>query len=249
MDEFVRPQWPVPPTIGSISTTRLPGVGMAPFDSFNLGLHVNDDPKTVAANRLVLKAECALPGSPQWLNQVHGTETIRVQRVSEKTPTADAAWTNTPGCVLSVMTADCLPVLFSSRSGDCVAVAHGGWRGLVDGVLESTVSAMPVSDPNEILAWFGPAIGPECFEVGAEVRLAFIRKSAVFEQCFVPSAVDSGKYLADIFQIGRLCLREVGVEAVFGGGICTFQDEVRFFSHRRDQGKTGRMASLIWINS
>ena len=249
MSEFIKPDWPVPLNVNTVSTTRKPGVGCAPFDSFNLGLHVNDDPDVVTQNRAILKSECALPNLPQWLNQVHGTEIVHISRSSVSVPTADAAWTDSPGCVLSVMTADCLPVLFASRAGDCVAVAHGGWRGLVNGVLERTVEAMPVDNPAELLAWFGPAIGPECFEVGAEVRQAFVEKSSVFDECFLPTASDPDKYMADIFQIGRKCLQSVGVDAVFGGGVCTFQDKDRFFSHRRDGGKTGRMASLIWINS
>jgi YfiH family protein len=245
--KYVIPQWPVPEQIKSVSTTRQPGCSTEPFNSFNLGTHVGDDPAVVEKNRAVLQSDCSLPAAPQWLNQVHGCVVHRVDHVTESVPVADAAWTNTPNCVLSIMTADCLPVLLASRSGDCVAALHGGWRGLAEGVVKATVDALPVHDPADLIAWLGPAIGPQHFEVGAEVRSAFVNKGKAFSRCFVKTAgVD--KYLADIFEIGRLCLHGAGVLSVHGGGVCTFKEKNRFFSHRRDAGKTGRMASLIWIN-
>ena len=244
---YVTPQWPVPAQIKSVSTTRQPGFGTEPFNHFNLGTHVGDDPAVVEKNRAVLRSDCGLPSAPQWLNQVHGCEVHRVDHVTESLPTADATWTNQPKCVLAIMTADCLPVLLASRSGDYIAALHGGWRGLAEGVVEATVDALPVPDPSHLIAWLGPAIGPQHFEVGLEVRSAFLKKSENFRRCFVQAGAPD-KYLANIFDIGRLCLRDAGVRAVHGGGTCTFKEKNRFFSHRRDAGKTGRMASLIWIS-
>ncbi len=245
-DNYVVPQWPAPSNVHSVSTTRLPGVGEIPFDRFNLGTHVGDNQKVVTENRAVLRSECGLPGPPQWLNQVHGIDVQYVAQVTDSVPTADAAWTDQPNCVLSVMTADCLPVLLSSRTGSCVAALHGGWRGLVGGIVEATVDAMPIDNPDDLIAWLGPAIGPQHFEVGAEVRSAFTDKSEKFNHCFAATEKPD-KYLADIFEIGRQCLLASGVKSVFGGGVCTFQEKTHFFSHRRDAGITGRMASLIWI--
>lgn len=244
MNKYLYPEWQLPGCIRAASTTRLHGAGVAPFDSFNLGMHVGDDAEVVQSNRDLLVHELELPDQPQWLNQVHGCDICYVTHASAAAPTADAAWTDQPGCVLAVMTADCLPLLLASRSGDCVAVIHGGWRSLLADVVQQTVAAMRV-EPAELSAWLGPAIGPEAFEVGAEVKDAFTKKNQQFNHCFREGS--HGKYTADIFSIGRQCLAVAGVTSATGGDHCTFQDQTHFFSHRRDAGKTGRMASLVWI--
>lgn len=246
-DKYIVPNWSAMSRIKSVSTTRLGGHGVKPYDSFNLGEHVNDNAVVVKANRDQLTEELALPATPNWLNQVHGVDVVYCDRATDTVTTADAAWTDQPGCVLSVMTADCLPVLLASRSGGVVAVAHGGWRGLASGILESTVAALPV-EPQLLQAWLGPAIGPNHFEVGSEVREAFLNQNPGFQHCFTESSLTADKYFANIFRLGEFCLRAAGVSQIFGGGICTFEGKKRFFSHRRDQGTTGRMASLIWIS-
>lgn len=245
MKKYIYPNWSAPGCVKSVSTTRLGGLGDVPYDSFNLGTHVNDDPMVVQRNRELLCKELALPGTPHWLNQEHGAEVVYIKESGNETLTADAAWTDVPGCVLSVMTADCLPLLLTSKKGNCVAVVHGGWRGLVSGVVQNTVTALPTK-PDLLSAWLGPAIGPTVFEVGEEVREAFINECNDFDKCF-RSAETDGKFIADIYAIGKLCLMKVGVQSTFGGNYCTFQDKTRFFSHRRDEGNTGRMATLIWM--
>lgn len=248
MDKFLTPQWPAATRVRSVSTTRSGGVSLSPYDSLNLGSHVDDDPDAVSRNRDILCSELSLPAVPAWMDQVHGVDVLYVDHNTTTVQTADAAWTDQPGCVLCVMTADCLPVLLASRSGLVVAVAHGGWRGLANGILQKTVDALPV-EAGELVAWLGPAIGPSQFEVGSEVREAFVSRDPLFDDCFEPSPSGSEKFLADIFKLGEHSLHSAGVMQVFGSGICTYQDSRRFFSHRRDQGKTGRMASLIWIDN
>ncbi|MHB1186723.1 peptidoglycan editing factor PgeF [Thiobacillus sp.] len=223
-------------------TTRGGGVSQTPWTSLNLGDHVGDEPAHVAANRARLRQH--LPAEPGWLRQVHSARVIELGR--EPNPEADAAFTREPGQVCAVLTADCLPVLFCDRAGSVVAAAHAGWRGLADGVLEATVAAMQVP-PGEILAWMGAAIGPQAFEVGDEVRQAFVAQHAEADIAFMPHPVSvPGKWLADIYQLARIRLRQAGVKAVYGGGRCTFNEAATFYSYRRE-GITGRMASLIWL--
>jgi YfiH family protein len=221
-------------------TTRQGGVSQAPWDSFNLGTHVGDAPADVAANRAALVAE--LGCSPAWLEQTHSV--LAVPADADRIVNADASWTTTPGIACTVMTADCLPVLFCDRVGSVVAAAHAGWRGLAGGVLENTIAAMGAA-PDDLLAWMGPAIGPDAFEVGGEVREAFINHDPAAAKAFRPSARD-GHYLADIYYLARLRLEAAGVGQVYGGGFCTVSDKERFYSYRRD-GQTGRFASLIWL--
>ena len=220
-------------------TTRAGGVSLAPFDSLNLGDHVDDDPVAVAENRRRLTDRFAI--RPAWLQQVHGVAVVEADPA--QVATADASWTATPGIACTAMTADCLPVLFCNRAGTRVAAAHAGWRGLANGVLEATLDSLQVP-PDEILAWLGPAIGPQAFEVGPEVRDAFIAQLPQAAQAFVPSH-NAGKFLADIYALARLRLAARGVTAVYGGGLCTVTDP-RFFSYRRNP-RTGRFACLIWI--
>ncbi len=236
---MIQPDWPVPPNVRSLMTTRQGGVSGAPWASFNLGDHVGDDPAHVAANRARLREQ--LPAEPGWLKQVHSARVVELGR--DVNPEADASFTREAGQVCAVLTADCLPVLFCDRAGSVVAAAHAGWRGLARGVLEATVAAM-AAEPRQILAWMGAAIGPQAFEVGDEVREAFIGCHAEAAAAFVPQA--PGKWLADIYQLARIRLACAGVRAVYGGGRCTYSEAESFYSYRRD-GVTGRMASLIWL--
>lgn len=237
---MIEPDWPVPPGVAAFSTERDGGTSTGPYASLNLGAHVGDDPACVAANRAALTATLDLPSEPAWLDQVHGA---RVIDVDEEPPgAADGAVTSTPGQVLAVLTADCLPVLLASIDGARVGVAHAGWRGLAAGVLPAAVARMGLA-PRRLLAWLGPAIGPASYEVGAEVYDAFVAGNRAAERCFAPGR--PGHWYADLYGLARLALAAAGVEAVFGGGFCTFADSAHFFSHRR-AAPCGRMATLIW---
>ncbi len=222
-------------------TTRLGGASLAPFDTFNLDEHVGDDPARVAENRTQLRE--ILPAEPCWLKQVHG-RAVACADGSPSCPQADAAFSRQAGAVCVVMTADCLPVLFCDEAGSVVAAAHAGWRGLAAGVLEATVAAMR-APADRIVAWMGVAIGPQAFEVGMDVRDTFISNLPNTVDAFKPGK-STGKWWADIYFLARLRLASIGVNRVYGGGHCTFTDQERFFSFRRD-GTTGRMASLIWL--
>ena len=248
MDEdWIVPQWPAPARVRSLITTRRGGVSIAPYASFNLGAHVGDDPLAVAENRRQLSRQ--LPSAPCWLNQVHGTAVVDAGAARLQLPTADAAIARTVATVCAVMSADCLPVLLCDEAGSVVAAAHAGWRGLHAGILENTVAAMRVPG-SRLLAYLGPAIGPRAFEVGEEVRAAFVEAHAEAAAAFtsVTRNVDgSGGWLADLYLLARQRLARLGVKAVYGGGHCTVSQASRFFSFRRDN-VTGRMASLIWLS-
>lgn len=235
----IHPDWPAPENVRALMTTRTGGVSNAPWASLNLGDHVNDDPAHVAANRARLRAH--LPEEPGWLRQVHSARVVEAG--TDPDPQADACFSRTPGRVCAVLTADCLPVLFCDRAGSVVAAAHAGWRGLAGGVLEATMAAMAVP-PGDILAWMGAAIGPQAFEVGDDVRDAFMAQHPDTAATFVPQGAP-GKWLADIYALARIRLAHAGVHVVTGGGRCTFSEADTFFSYRRD-GVTGRMASAIW---
>ena len=241
---WIEPDWPAPASVRALSTTRDGGVSEGVFRGLNLGAHVGDEGARVEANRTLLQQTANIPGRLNWLNQVHGIAVHPVSNDALGAPEADAACAHEAGLACIVMTADCLPVLFCDRAGTVVAAAHAGWRGLQAGVLEASIAAMGC-EPAEILAWLGPAIGPQAFEVGGEVRDAFMAEQAEATAAFVPSA-NEGKWLADIYQLARLRLAHAGVSAVYGGEHCTFSDGERFYSYRRD-GQTGRMASLIWL--
>ncbi|MFV8817843.1 peptidoglycan editing factor PgeF [Haliea sp. E17] len=243
MFELLEPDWSVP-GVTAFTTTRAGGHSTAPWDSFNLGDHVGDDPAAVAANREALASLLPRGSRVQWLRQVHGTRVVKAG-VETGIPDADASWSNQPGAVCSVMTADCLPVLFASRDGRVVAAAHAGWRGLLDGVLEATVAAMPV-DSVQIIAWMGPSIGPEAFELGPEVYRAFI--DAGDAPSAFRAAGREGHYLGDMYALARGRLQRLGVTDITGGGLCTFNDPARFYSYRRDGEQSGRMATVICIN-
>ena len=239
MSDWLIPDWPAPAGVKACVTTRAGGVSLAPFDSLNLGDHVEDSPEAVLENRRRLNAAFAI--QPAWLRQVHGVVVVEADpgRIAE----ADGSWTGTPGIACTAMTADCLPALFCNKSGTRVAAAHAGWRGLAAGVLEAAADSLDAA-PADVLVWLGPAIGPKVFEVGPEVREAFMQQHPQTAQAFVPSH-NPGKFLADIYQLARLRLAARGITAVYGGGLCTVTDP-RFFSYRRSP-RTGRFASLIWL--
>ena len=239
-ESWIVPDWEAPPSVKSLITTRHGGVSLSPFDSLNLGDHVNDDPHAVAQNRLILRQ--LLPAEPLWLKQVHGIRVANADRPSENAE-ADASVAHEKNSVCVVMTADCLPVLLCNDAGTVVGAAHAGWRGLVSGVIERSVAAMTVP-PDSIMAYLGPAIGPAAFEVGDEVRFAFMAHDPAAQQAFLPHG--PGKWLADIYLLARQRLNALGVMRIYGGDFCTYSDKNRFFSYRRD-GATGRMAALIWM--
>lgn len=237
--DWLRPDWPAPASVRACVTTRAGGCSQPPFDSFNLGDHVGDEPAAVAANRQRL--ERLLGCKPAWMSQVHSARAVAADPLSVLQ--ADANWSDRPSIACAVLTADCLPVLFCDRAGSRVAAAHAGWRGLAAGILEATVAGLDVA-PGELLAWLGPAIGPDAFEVGPEVREAFVAQQPQAVQAFRASA-NPGRFMADIYQLARLRLATLGIHAVHGGGFCTVSDP-RFYSYRR-AARTGRFASLVWI--
>jgi len=240
---WIRADWPAPGRVRVLATLRTGGVSVAPYDSFNLAQHVGDDPARVAANRASLRERGGLPDEPLWLNQVHGCAVVIHDGPQASPPTADAAVAFEPGRVCAVMTADCLPVVLADRAGRRVGVAHAGWRGLAGGVVEATVQALGVPAA-DLVAWLGPAIGQAAFEVGPEVRAAFVQRLPAAEAAFLPGA--PGKFQADLYALARAVLAQAGVADVHGGGWCTATDRERFFSFRRD-GHTGRMATLAWL--
>ena len=241
---LIKPDWPAPEKVKALSTTRLCGVSQSPYESFNLGLHVGDDSGAVEHNRQRLQKILATPYGPQWLQQVHGSDVIEAN-VTGEVRQADASFTSEMGVPCAVMTADCLPVLVCAKDGSQVAAAHAGWRGLANGVLEAVLGRMN-SPASELLVWLGPAIGPKQFEVGVEVRDAFLSFSDECAKPFVENELKPNHWFADIYQLARIRLRAFGVEELYGGGFCTYSEPQRFFSYRRD-GQTGRMASLIWL--
>jgi YfiH family protein len=267
---WLEPEWPAPPGVRALSTFRSGGVSTARYASLNLGDHVGDSLQAVVENRRRLKAAAGLPTEPAWLAQVHGTSVADLDRevVGTVSPAnldtartgpagradrgasgpvgpADAAFTQRRGQVCAILTADCSPILLSADSGDLVAAAHAGWRGLAGGVIETTVHALPVA-PERLMAWLGPSIGPKHFEVGAEVREALVKGDLGAEAAFVPNA--RGRFMADLNALARRRLAALGVSRIYGGGQCTYADGERYFSHRRD-GVTGRQATLIWLES
>jgi polyphenol oxidase len=259
---WLTPEWPAPPAVGALSTLRVGGLSVAPYASLNLGTHVGDASETVALNRLRLRSAAQLPDEPSWLAQVHGTRVARLDArgldalggaapahaaladaASADAEPADAAVTRRRGRVCAILTADCMPLLFASDSGDVVAAAHAGWRGLAGGVIEATVQALAVA-PQTLLVWLGPAIGPRHFEVGAEVRNELLQGDPGAEAAFEANA--RGRFMADLAALARRRLNRLGIERIYGGGECTYADSDRYFSHRRD-GMTGRQATLIWL--
>jgi YfiH family protein len=240
----IQPDWPAPPRVRALTTTRDGGVSTGAWASLNLGLHVGDDPASVRANRRRLVAAANLPAEPIWLEQVHGTHVVQLHPGDcdrRSALQADAAWTSDADVVCCVMTADCLPVLLCDAAGSRVAVAHAGWRGLAAGVIAATVEAM---GGGELVAWLGPAISQPAYEVGPEVRAACIAQDPAAAEAFKANA--AGRWQADLYRLARRALQRAGVVSIHGGDFCTRSDARRFFSHRRE-APCGRMASLIWL--
>jgi hypothetical protein len=237
---WIKPDWPLPQHVHAATTLRTGGVSTGSYATLNSASHVHDDPAHVAANRRIIREILQLPTEPVWLEQVHGVRVIKADQ-AQGLETADASFTDQSHTVCAVLTADCLPVLFCGDQGEVIAAAHAGWRGLQAGVLKTTLQAMQC---NHVSVWLGPAIGPNHFEVGDEVRTAFCDDHADNAKAF--KANGSGKWLADIYQLARLQLAELGLGDIHGGDLCTVSDPQRFYSYRRDGATTGRMASLIW---
>lgn len=242
MTSLIIPDWPAPARVRAFSTTRLGGVSQPPWQSLNLGTHVGDDPQHVATNRQRLASLAQLPSAACWLNQTHSTRVVDAADSDNLLPDADASFSRSVEQVCIVMTADCLPILFCSDDGQQVAAAHAGWRGLCAGVVENTLATFH-SPPQQIHAWLGPAIGAHAFEVGAEVKAAFMQQLREASDCFRPSG---DKYLADLAGLATQRLQQVGVTSITQSARCTFSEPETFFSYRRD-GQTGRLASLIWL--
>ena len=240
--DWVEPEWPAPQGVTALTTTRPGGVSRGSFASMNLAAHVGDDAGAVTANRQALRAALELPAEPLWLSQVHGTGVVDAgDGTGDAAPQADASISRVPGKACAVLTADCLPVLLASRDGGAVAAAHAGWRGLAAGVVEAVVARLGIP-PDTLLAWLGPAISQPAFEVGDEVRAAFVADDPEAAAAFVPNA--AGRWQADLYALARRRLSVAGVGAVYGGGECTYRDADRFFSYRRE-ARCGRMASII----
>jgi polyphenol oxidase len=246
---WIVPDWPAPRGVRALSTWRSGGVSSGVYASLNLGSRVGDEASAVAENRRLLMQGAGLPAEPCWLRQVHGTDvadldTPPAAAPPDSPPEADAAITRHGGRVCAILTADCVPVLFASTDGRAVGAAHAGWRGLAAGVLRATVTALK-SEPRVLMAWIGPCIGPEAYEVGPEVRDAMLAAMPGAAQAFRAAA--GSRFMADLPQIARLQLQASGVARIFGGTECTYRDPDRYFSHRRD-GQTGRQATLIWLD-
>ncbi len=243
-ENFLRPDWPAPAHVHAVSTTRGGGISQMPYDSLNLGDHVGDDSRAVVENRARLRNFLSLPAEPCWLQQVHGNCAVNAA-LQARPCQADAAYTDRSGVVCAVLTADCLPLLLCDRAGTCVAAIHAGWRGLANGVIERALESFSAPG-SELMAWLGPAIGPQAFEVGDEVRAEFVAHDAAAANAFQPAR--AGHWYADLYALARQRLAGRAVSAVYGGDHCTYTDAARFYSYRRD-GSTGRMASLIWLDA
>lgn len=240
--QFIYPDWPAPTQIKALSTTRQGGHSLPPYDGFNLGIHVNDATDIVNKNRAELVKLARLPQPSYWLDQAHGTHVINSTTWHEDI-TADAMFSTTKHHVCTVMTADCLPILLCNRQGNTVAAIHAGWRGLAAGIVEKSIATFSCGI-DDIMAWFGPAIGPTQFEVGSDVYHAFVQHTPQHHQAFEQTSATH--YLANIYLLAKQRLNALGVHQIFGGDFCTASDPQRFFSYRRD-GVTGRMASMIWV--
>ncbi len=238
--EWIVPDWPAPPNVRALVTTRAGGASRGPYATCNLDPRVGDDPFAVERNREILRSR--LPADPLWLQQMHGAEVVAAESAPAR-PRADATVARTRHSVCAVLTADCLPVLLAGRAGDVVGIAHAGWRGLAAGVIEATVASMAVAAA-EIVAWLGPAIGPRAYEVGQDVYDAFVAADAGAATAF--AARGGGKHLADLYALARRRLAAAGVQAVYGGGRCTHAEAQHFYSYRRER-TTGRFASLVWM--
>jgi len=239
----ISPDWPAPENVHAWSTFRKGGYSDEPYDQMNLAEHVGDDIKTVKRNRQFLTQSLTLPTEPRWLEQVHGINVIKADSIAQSN-VADGSISRKPGCVCVVMTADCLPVLLCDEQGTVIAAVHAGWRGLLKGIIPAAIDKMQIKN-EQILAWLGPAIGPESFEVGTEVKDAYLSADSTNNRAFQPTT--EGRYLANLYQLAQLQLTRLGVKEIYGQTWCTFKDKENYFSYRRD-GVTGRMASMIWMS-
>lgn len=240
---FLYLNWPAPMQVKALSTIRQGGFSKPPFDSFNLGMHVGDDEQDVKNNRALLTQ--SLPHPPKWLDQTHSADIITIDEANSQTyqtSQADGFYTRLSNVPLAIMTADCLPIFLTDKQGTQIAIVHAGWRGLAQGIIKNALSLFS-GNPADIIAYLGPAIGPLAFEVGEDVVNSFAPK--LFSPCF--NKQENGKFLADIFAIASLQLKELQVEQIYSELLCTYTDPVRFFSYRRD-GQTGRLAHLIWLS-
>ncbi|MEE8429439.1 MAG: peptidoglycan editing factor PgeF [Gammaproteobacteria bacterium] len=244
-DAWIIPDWPAPPCVRALTTTRIGGISVSPFDTLNMARHVGDRAGSVAANRQWLHDSVGLSAQPRWLRQAHGNQIVDAGVVSAPVE-ADGSYTRAADTVCVVLTADCLPLLLCERFGAAVAVAHAGWRGMAAGVVEAAVASLAPVAPDQLMAWLGPAIGPIAFVVKDEVRATFLAKDVAAAEAFHPVAGD--RWQADLYQLARQRLVACGVGGIHGGGFCTYTDEKRFYSFRRNK-TTGRMATLIWIQS
>ncbi len=247
---FIRPDWVLPTcktaSLQAICTTRIGGVSLPPFDSLNLALHVEDNPESVNQNRQILQKNAKIPSPARWLNQQHTIKALYVSAPptpDTPAPIADASWTDQPNVVLAVMTADCMPILLTNTTQTLVAAIHAGWKGCLNGVIENTIAQLP-EQPENLIAWIGPCIRQPDFEVGEAVQQAFVAKDSATANCFTP--IKAGKTYADLAGLGILALKRAGVQKVYDSGLDSFQQSDLFYSYRRE-GKTGRMASLIWL--
>lgn len=258
---MIEPAWPALQNVRACSTTRLGGVSQAPFDSLNLALHVGDSADAVLNNRQRLVSELQLQQPPLWLNQQHTTELVYFPEIHEETPVADACWSDVDGQACVVMTADCMPILLCDRAGTWVCAIHAGWKGLLDGIVEQSLQRIleiKGTEPADVLAWIGPAISQENFEVGAEVREAFVYRHAFSDKYFAAKEGTEQKYLADLDGIAQQILRQKGLREITSSGLCTYADPQQFYSYRyachsplnpNDKGRTGRIATLIWLEN
>lgn len=240
--DVIKADWPLQSKVVALTTTRSGGVSAACYRDFNLALHVGDQATNVKKNRSILQHEISLPDEPKWLQQVHSTTVVTADDIQSDQAIADAAFTSRSDIVCAVLTADCLPIVLSDKHANCIGVAHAGWRGLLNGIVQKTVLSMSaIAKPD--YAWLGPAIGPQAFEVGVDVYQPFMQQDSSFQRAFKP--INNSKWYFDIYQAASIVLRSVGIKEVYGGGHCTYSEDTRFFSYRRDVN-TGRMATLIW---
>lgn len=244
---IIKPDWPAPAAVKAFTTTRYGGFSQGCFTSFNLAEDLGDNPQDVAANRKLLQQELQLPSEPLWLKQVHSNTIFIPEQIRPiSKPIADGTFTSHPNTVCIVTTADCLPILLCDSHGTEIASVHGGWRGLAAGIIEQALQQFS-SPANNLLAWLGPAIGPGAYEVGAEVRAAFIKNFPDAHQAFLPSP-NEDRFYADLYLLAKQRLLQQGVKKIYGGNFCTYTENDRFFSYRRDR-ETGRMASVIWLEN
>lgn len=243
MPMILQPDWPAPANIRAYSTSRQGGFSQTPFNEFNLGFHSGDDPISVKKNRDLLKQTLNLPTEPIWLKQTHSNLVVAAHSSNRDTE-ADASYALQKDQICLIMTADCLPILLCHKQGRYIAAIHAGWRGLAKNIIKQTLAQCPFP-PEELIAWLGPAIGPQAFEVGIDVFSQFVNQNPAAKQAFI--SLTHEKWLANLYQLASLFLNQLGIRHIYGGNFCTFSDPERFFSYRRDGEKTGRMATFIWI--